>query len=98
MQDETDPGVGGAPAGEDVGEDADGDGVDGGDVQFAAPGPGGGARGAAGLGGAADGAFGVGQEGAAHRGEAHSARQPFEEGLADGPFQGLDLVGERRLG
>lgn len=64
VEDEADARVGPAPVGEDLGEDADGHGVHGGDVEFAALRPGRGTRRAAGLGGAADGAFGVREEGA----------------------------------
>ncbi|GAP48708.1 putative outer membrane adhesin like proteiin [Streptomyces azureus] len=89
--------MGGVPAGEDVREDTDRDGVDGGDMQFAALRTGGGAGRAAGLRGAAHGEFGVRPEGASHRGQADPARHALQQRAADRPFQGLDLVGERGL-
>lgn len=98
VEHEADAGVAGAPAGEDLGEDAGGDRVHGGDVQFAALRAGRRPCRAPGLGGAAHGPLGVRQEGAAHRGQPYAARQPFEQGAADGPLQGLDLVGQRGLG
>ncbi|GHJ25190.1 hypothetical protein TPA0909_68040 [Streptomyces albus] len=80
-----------------LGEDADRQTVHRGDLQLAAADPGGCPRRAAGLPGAAHGQFGVRQEGAAHGGEPHTARQPLQQRAADLPLQRLDLVGERRL-
>lgn len=98
VEDQADARMGAPPVREDVGQDADGHRVHGGDVQFAALRPGGRAGGTAGLGGAADGAFGVREEGPAHRGEQDAARQPLQQLAADRPFQRLDLVGEGGLG
>ncbi len=97
-QDQGHPGMQGPPAGDDAGEQPDGHGVQGGEVQFASGHPGSGAGGPFGLVGAAYGELGVREEGAAHGGEPDPARHPLQEGAAHGPFQGLDLVGEGGLG
>ncbi len=89
--------MGGAPAGEDVRQDADRDGVNGGDMQFAALGAGRGAGRTTGLDRAAHGEFGVRPEGASHGRQAHTARHALQERAPHRPFEGLDLVGQRRL-
>lgn len=87
MQEERDARVCALPPGEDLGQDTDGYGVHGGDVQFPALRARGGAGRPPGLDGAAHGELRVRQEGAAHRGEPDATRQPLQEWSADGLLQ-----------
>ena len=86
------------PAGQRVGQDADGHRGDGGQLQLAAGGAQGRPRGLGGASRVGGGGAGLGQERAPGRGQLDPVGQALEQRAAELTLERADLLGERRLG